>query len=1181
MVGRLPYNIQFAGSFELKVHGTRVACRPFQKELSLLLLLVLEPDLEHSRISLGRFLWPQVSAQGQSNNLRQILSRLRNLLSDDGSVAGALQITNRTVALRTDADVSTDLWSIDELLNDQNGPVSLISDYPTHRFRNYSVKNCPDFNTHLKNRITLFELKLSKFLEQWLERHIDLAEFKTVELICRQLLLLDPENQSSYLRLLRLNIQQNRKNEAKSVFQQAVNKFPDFSSQLGQREHGFLSLDIDESTASRNVRQLPMSFLWIGYSHETFAADTQVLFKMLEKVESWFRKQKFNVISQITGEMLIYHTEAALQDRATGNILLEWWSLLQDFPDAKDLVVLLFGGNVKASTTLESQSVMLLSHEASTIISGNQLRRGIWITKLCQQRLQRLHSLQIEYKKHGTLHEVLDIAQSPLITQWEHASACTPLIGRTSEMERLKNCWRNVMGGGAHATLIQGDPGIGKSRLIAEFRDFVEIGGGKTHALQCHQHQAEPFSVFIDWIKRELLPKNANRKSTYLIDTFDFSAERGVFVDYLLHNISKPVEKLAKLPAAYLHKELVESLLELIRVTSTPNAATILTVEDLHWIDDASLSVLQQLCMNSPQRIMILMSARPEFKCETLQAETIELPSLNASETSSLIRSIVPDELGESPLLETAVFRADGNPLYAEELAAIINSPDTSIDVPESLIELLVYRINSLGEISIIATTAAVIGREFDLNTLAVLLEADEIALNNKLQKICATGLLEARKEHRYLFKHYLIFQAAYNMLAIETRQALHRKLAILLEKSSLKPSQYRLLDMHWVAGGDPVKAVKYRRLHSQRLIALSSYQEAYEYNRLTLDYFDDGIVDDVEGHIHCLEMQGHLTMMLKGYGNEDIVKHSESGIKLAKSIGDYRAEYFSHLALWFTSSSRQGHFAAVKEGHELLDIANRLDDLSMQMQAHYCLGNGHFFMGKMDEAEKAFQWVLSRSSNDYDNQVDLFGEHAVVVSQSFLAWIEQFKYNNLDKALLRLEEAILMAEEVDHSYSLAFAHGFRVMLLAWADRHDLLEKYLPIQKKLADEYHFAFWQTAGSIVEELGLIIKGESNSLDRLNAGIETIKIVIPGHYITFASFQIKAQAALQQWQLLDQSIEGLIEIAEQKMDRCQLAEMYYQRSLIPMYKEKQQAIELARFWAHESGAPHVLQRLGDIAV
>jgi predicted ATPase len=218
----------------------------------------------------------------------------------------------------------------------------------------------------------------------------------------------------------------------------------------------------------------------------------------------------------------------------------------------------------------------------------------------------------------------------------------------------------------------------------------------------------------------------------------------------------------------------------------------VLLVEDLHWCDPSSLELLGHLVAQSPTaRMLILLTARPEFTPPWPAGEhmtTLQLARLTERETRDMVRSLAGEALPVDTL-DALVARADGVPLYVEELTRSVVEPGTARSVeaiPATLADSLMGRLDRLSATKEVAQRAAVLGREFAYPLLAAVAGLEEAALRHGLARLVEAEIVFARGEPpaaTYIFKHALVQEAAYGSLLKRTRQQLHARIAQVLEE--------------------------------------------------------------------------------------------------------------------------------------------------------------------------------------------------------------------------------------------------------------------------------------------------------------------------------------------------------------------------------------------------------------
>ena len=215
-------------------------------------------------------------------------------------------------------------------------------------------------------------------------------------------------------------------------------------------------------------------------------------------------------------------------------------------------------------------------------------------------------------------------------------------------------------------------------------------------------------------------------------------------------------------------------------------------VEDLHWCDASTLELLGHLIAQSPTaRVLLLATARPEFTPPwpaRSNLTTVQLARLTKRQARDMIATLAGTEL-PAATLDALVARADGVPLYVEELTKAVAEPGAARGVeaiPASLADSLMARLDRLSAAKEVAQRAAVLGREFGYPLLAAMAGMDEAALRHGLARLVDAEILFARGEPpaaTYTFKHALIQETAYQSLLKRTRQQLHARVAQVLEE--------------------------------------------------------------------------------------------------------------------------------------------------------------------------------------------------------------------------------------------------------------------------------------------------------------------------------------------------------------------------------------------------------------
>jgi class 3 adenylate cyclase/predicted ATPase len=386
------------------------------------------------------------------------------------------------------------------------------------------------------------------------------------------------------------------------------------------------------------------------------------------------------------------------------------------------------------------------------------------------------------------------------------------LVGRRQEMDLLRHCWSRVLTGAGQVVLVTGEPGIGKSRLLAEFQEESNVrlyGSLRYFGSQLRTDAA-------------LHPVIGELQRAAGFDRTDTPAERLAKLAELLHGPCRgPQDDLAliadllSLPAPgapalqqlspqMRKKRTLAALLARVRSLASRQPVLVL-VEDAHWLDPTSREYLGQLVETIPRLpVMLLVTARPEFElpAPTYASMTcITLAGLGPEDACLLVDRVVGGKALPREVVKQILAQTDGVPLFIEEHTKSLledgflrEGPDgwemirpyPSQTVPRTLLGLLSARLDRLGPAKEIAQIGAVIGREFSHELLAAVSTASEKGLADALEALTTSERVLRHgtgAEAVYVFKHALVQDAASASLLREHRRPLHARIAEELER--------------------------------------------------------------------------------------------------------------------------------------------------------------------------------------------------------------------------------------------------------------------------------------------------------------------------------------------------------------------------------------------------------------
>ncbi len=415
----------------------------------------------------------------------------------------------------------------------------------------------------------------------------------------------------------------------------------------------------------------------------------------------------------------------------------------------------------------------------------------------------------------------------------------SPLIGRELELarscERLDAC---VDGRGA-IVLVSGEPGIGKTKLVRSALEAARTRGLRTAFAANFEHVRAPFGPFVD-VLRALEPALPSLAPAAKVDRASYERFLGRDAPDGGHDDKR---RLFVIVAESLQRA----------AARTPIA---IAFDDAQWFDPESTELLQFLAPRiDAMRVVVVLTVRNPSDDENAAALLAldRYPSVVAVSLGPLddesVRGLVATRTPVARRLSGAVVdeicrRSDGNPLFASELVReALRTSDATL-LPVSLQASVAKRVTALpAPDARVIEAASVLGREFHLDTLAAILDAELSSLIPSIRAARDAGLLaEARaRAGLFGFAHELVRVAIYDRLLAIERAQLHRRYAELLEQGGAD-GEAALLAFHWLRGGDPAKAARYAERAGDAAMLVHAHASARDFycEALTYEALDD-----------------------------------------------------------------------------------------------------------------------------------------------------------------------------------------------------------------------------------------------------------------------------------------------------------------------------------------------------
>ena len=552
-------------------------------------------------------------------------------------------------------------------------------------------------------------------------------------------------------------------------------------------------------------------------------------------------------------------------------------------------------------------------------------------------------------------------------------SFLTPvLVGRSQELNQLENVLAIAQDGVGRCVLVSGEAGIGKSRLLTEIRGRATDKGFNTFVGRCfEQDMTLPYAPLIDML-RTLFTR---RKTSDILDLLGPQApEIAKLLPELAAHVSV-VQPAVPLEPESEKRRLFEALANFF-LRQTETWPLLLTIEDLHWSDAASLGFLLFLIRRiTPYPILLLLSYRAaETNTGLLSlltdldrepiSQTIKLKPLTRSDVDQMLRSILDQHQPLSTeFLEAIYSLTDGNPFFTEEIFTSLiatgdiyltegnwrRKPLSQISIPGNVQRLVQQRVGKISEAARqLLDLAAVSGTTFDFAVLQELTGHHENALLVLVKELMSAQLVLEESADQFAFRHALTREALYGQLLLRERQTLHGQVVQAIEQvhaGSLE-THVEALAYHAFEAALWIKALDYAQRAGEKALALFAPQTA------------------VEQFTRALTAAGHLNLSppptalyrLRGkafdtLGEFDQAKADyEAALQTAQAAGDQRAEWQSLLDLGLLWASRDYERTGAYS-RQALDLARLMEDQAAIGHSLNRLGNWLMNSGQPFEA--------------------------------------------------------------------------------------------------------------------------------------------------------------------------------------------------------------------------------------
>jgi class 3 adenylate cyclase/tetratricopeptide (TPR) repeat protein len=663
----------------------------------------------------------------------------------------------------------------------------------------------------------------------------------------------------------------------------------------------------------------------------------------------------------------------------------------------------------------------------------------------------------------------------------------TSFVGRERELELLLDTFERTKSGRGQAVSIVAEAGLGKSRLLYEFRKAVSSEDVTFLEGRCLSYsRGVAFYPIIDILKANFDIRESDRdpeiKDKVKRGINIVKADEESTLPYLLELFSvaeSGIDKFSLSPEG--KKDRTIQAVKRITIKGSENRPLILAYEDLHWMDNGSEDFLKDILDNLPgARILMIFTYRPEFVHAwggKSYHSQLTLNRLSNRESLTMATHLLDAEEIDRDLADLILGRTEGIPFFIEEFTKslkalnIITRKDNNyyltekfsakdaqeVMIPSTIQDVIMARVDSLPESpKEILQIGSVIGREFDYTLIKTLTGLPEQELLSHISVLKDAELLYERgiyPETTFIFKHALTQEVVHDSILTKRKKNLHVRIGNAIEdnyKDNLH-EHYSILAEHYVTGENYEKGAEYSQLAGKRNEKTASINEAIDYAKKRIFCLDKlPVTEDIQKKI--IDARTTLGLYLIQLNYPVIAKEAVAPIiDLSQKIGyKRRLSQIYAITAHYEWEVQEDFPKALNHLEEALKISQEENDILSLFFSNYSLGLALLLSCEFEKAndhlEKALEINVAANS--------LWGIAAMKI---FLSWIS-LNNGKIHIGCQLSDEGLRLAEESGDIYSKSFAyinHGYALMCKGSFIE---AEEYLLKGNELCDRINFFIW---------------------------------------------------------------------------------------------------------------------------
>ena len=696
--------------------------------------------------------------------------------------------------------------------------------------------------------------------------------------------------------------------------------------------------------------------------------------------------------------------------------------------------------------------------------------------------------------------------------------ALSPLVGRDEEIDLLLRRWARAKAGDGQIVLVSGEPGVGKSRIIAALADQLDAEPHLRLRYFCSPHrQDSALFPFVDQLAhaaglaREDTPAAKLEKLEAVLALAAPPDEDAALLADLL---SLPVSERHPLPSLSPQRKKDRVLEALIRQLEglAREEPVVMVFEDAQWIDPTSRELLDLTVERIRSlSVLLIVTFRPEFEPPWTgqeQVTRLALNRLDRHDRTVLVEHIAGGKALPDDVVAQIVDRTDGVPLFVEELTKsvlesgllreerdrwVLASALLPLAIPTSLHASLLVRLDRVASVRHVAQIGAAIGRRFPYALLRAVARLPEDELEAALARLVASELVFQRgtpPEAVYSFKHALVQDAAHDSLLRNARRQLHARIAEALEAHSpeIIESQPELLAQHYAEAGLVEKSVAYWGKAGRRSAARSAMAEAaaqFQKGLHQLALLPDSS-ERQRQELEFYDALGGALRTIKGFAAVETGSAFASARRLWEQL-DCPSEFLQIPLRQATYHALRGEFdLALYLAQYVLHLSRQRNEMTGLIAALHNIGQTLMFTGRFASSRSHIEEALAL----YDPISHPGISERYVPARGNLAII-LFCLGHLDQALSEISAIIAEARRLAHPQFLVLVRVFAAILLSLIGDNVALDQEADELVAAAIEHGFPLYRAQGTIFRGWVKVKSGNiSEGVDLLRSGSDAYR-------------------------------------------------------------------------------------------